>query len=575
MGAERPLEKKELKPEREAYTPDGFRWFVYSAEGTTLRLVCLEDLTTGVIVTTALANPEIRTAAQRAWAGARHSRSSGMSWEIMAEMHTKGVDPDQKLEEMFRNYGHASVGDMARLEVDVVSGPLHLNYGIFSDTAINSGQEKSTRFQPRFGKAVLHPVKHYLPESLPEEELSILETAYQEFGKMSLSLFAKYKELLTKRFKEFYRPQDEKQQSSLDSRVLDCVRYFLLFGQNSGLSIETSARDWSRMIGEFKASPLPFYRRFAYQLEKLLAPTVEEEEMLGFKAEAPSLIRHTEAAATTNNNLLALKTYIGETDLLDTVSINTSFPGRVSQKVELLPNRYTEGEKMTAQYLLRIYPGLDRKELMEWVHGQSDKTKKELSGIIFAGHNNYHELPPIARTTGMTLQVDSYLGEMRDLNRHRAYGRDTALPLIFGLPMDFDTVNQIMASGFGLPLYLTDVPEMADLEQEFEKDLCQYYQKLYNFVGAMHDKYGDEIDYSFVINLLPLAHQVTLYMHGDPKQGLYMTHQRVRNGGHINYRDLAYQANELLSNSDPLLSGMEVKSSKPDPADREEFFDRS
>ncbi|MGZ3646627.1 MAG: hypothetical protein ACXVCM_22580, partial [Ktedonobacteraceae bacterium] len=74
--------------------------------------------------------------------------------------------------------------------------------------------------------------------------------------------------------------------------------------------------------------------------------------------------------------------------------------------------------------------------------------------------------------------------------------------------------------------------------------------------------------------LLPLAHRVDLWMHGDPKQAAYLTAQRSRPGGHINYRSLAYEANQLLAKSDPYLSGMQL-SKKPDPSSREEFFDRS
>src|SRR5438067_2931053 len=51
------------------------------------------------------------------------------------------------------------------------------------------------------------------------------------------------------------------------------------------------------------------------------------------------------------------------------------------------------------------------------------------------------------------------------------------------------------------------------------------------------------------LNLLPLAHRVDLWMHGDPKQAAYFTAQRSRPGGHINYRSLAYEANQLLAKS--------------------------
>src|SRR5574340_326330 len=168
----------------------------------------------------------------------------------------------------------------------------------------------------------------------------------------------------------------------------------------------------------------------------------------------------------------------------------------------------------------------------------------------------------------MTLVIESFLGELRDLNRHRAWGRFFSLPLIFGEPLSRETVAQMLARGFGLPLYLTEIPAFADYKSDFEQDLAAYYIRLQRFLERVATHYGDSIDYSFVLNLLPLAHRVDLWMHGDPKQALYLTAQRSRPGGHINYRALAYEATQLIARSDPYLSGMQLLK-KPDPASRE------
>jgi hypothetical protein len=568
--------KTEIRPEQELMM-GSYRWFTYSADVTGLRLVCLEDLTTGSVATTAVANPAKRTAAHKAWAGARQSRAAGMPWEILHEMGEKGVDPDQKLEEMFRAYGHASVGDMARLAVDLGKVPMHLCLALFNEGSLNSGQEKSTRYQSAFGRAVLHPMRLYLPENLPQEHVERLERDYQSFGVESLELFAKHKAALLSAFERYYRADTTKpdQKSALTSRVLDCVRYFLLFGQWSGMSFETSARDWSRIIAELKASPLSYYQRVAAQIEKLLAPTGEEEEALGYKAEAPGLIRHTVPSLTTNRNLHALKQFLEEqTDLLQSVSIHSSFPKRVDQRVSLIEPMYTEGDRLAAAYALLLWPGLERKQLLNWIHALDSETKRAISTIIFSGHTNYCELPGFGRTTRMTLVMESFLGELRDLNRHRAWGRFFPLPLVFGERLAKETIEQIIARGFGLPLYLTDIPAFADHKTAFEQDFVSYYTKLQEFLEKVSATYRDTIDYAFVLNLLPLAHRIDLWMHGDPKQAAYFTAQRSRPGGHINYRTLAYEANQLLATSDPYLSGMRLPR-KPDPASREEFFDRS
>ena len=55
-----------------------------------------------------------------------------------------------------------------------------------------------------------------------------------------------------------------------------------------------------------------------------------------------------------------------------------------------------------------------------------------------------------------------------------------------------------------------------------------------------------------------------------------MTQLRVRPGGHINYRYLAYELARLGANSDPLLSALIPSHlTQPDPVSREEFIDRS
>ncbi|MEO8973694.1 MAG: hypothetical protein ABI406_19050 [Ktedonobacteraceae bacterium] len=565
-----------MQPEKD-FIADSYRWFTYAADVTGLQLICLEDTTTGTVTTTTVANSKTRTAAHRAWAGARQSRAAGMPWEILYAMGEKGVDPDQKLEEMFRTYGHASVGDMARLAVDMGKIPMHLCLALFNEGSLNSGQEKSTRYQASFGKAILHPMRQYVAEHVPEEDIEQLEQEYQSFGSLSLELFAKHKASLLRGFEQYYRADMTKpdEKSALLSRVLDCVRYFLLFGQWSGMSFETSARDWSRIIAELRASPLPYYQKVAMQLEKLLAPTAEEEQALDYKAEAPGLIRHTKPLHTTNRNLHTLKQFLEDnTNLLQRVLIHRGFPKRVEQRVSMIDPVFTEGDRLVAEYVLLLWPGLERTQLLNWIHTQDNETKKSMSAIIFSGHTNYCELPGFGRTTRMTLVVESFLGELRDLNRHRAWGRFFPLPLVFGERLTKSTIEQILARGFGLPLYLTEIPAFADYKTEFEEDFVSYYTKLHKFLEKVSSMYHDTIDYSFVLNLLPLAHQVDIWMHGDPKQATYFTMQRSRPGGHINYRALAYEANQLLATYDPYLAAMRL-SRKPDPASREEFFDRS
>ena len=155
---------------------------------------------------------------------------------------------------------------------------------LFALSAINSGQQKSTRYQKGFGDSVLHDIGNYLSPSstsdgggepvepnssevkIGDTKIEKLSDEYQNLGKLSLELFAKHNEILEKEFIKHFKPVDDRQLSSLKSRALDCVRFFLLLGADTGLSFGTSARDWVRIIATLKASPLSYYRKIGWQI---------------------------------------------------------------------------------------------------------------------------------------------------------------------------------------------------------------------------------------------------------------------------------------------------------------------
>src|SRR5258708_9750637 len=84
--------KAVIHPQKEIIS-GSYRWFTYPADVTGLQLICLEDLTTGTVATTTIANPQKRSAEHRAWAGARRSRAAGMPWEIWQSTGVYSVVP--------------------------------------------------------------------------------------------------------------------------------------------------------------------------------------------------------------------------------------------------------------------------------------------------------------------------------------------------------------------------------------------------------------------------------------------------------------------------------------------------
>src|SRR3989344_4977279 len=93
--------------------PKHFSFTVSNPQDTALKLVALTDSRTGFTVRTALANDHLQAPAIMAFAGARFSRSALTAEELFTEINTSAVAAQKKLANIFNNYGHASVGDMA------------------------------------------------------------------------------------------------------------------------------------------------------------------------------------------------------------------------------------------------------------------------------------------------------------------------------------------------------------------------------------------------------------------------------------------------------------------------------
>lgn len=549
-------------------------WKLYAAEDLGMAAITYIDNKTQVTLAEILSNPEKRVASHIAWAGARHSRAAGDTIDILLDMGEKGVDPDEKLEETFKNYGHSSVADMARFSVQFNNVPMHVPMNLFNDNYINSGQEKSTRYQKQFGGVIMHPMELYLSEEIKRELfISELNKDFENLGVLSLENFNALKLKIEAAYEKFFRPENNDDKKALNTRVLDTIRFNLLLGQSSGFALEVGARDWARTISHLKASQMDYYNNLGIQLEKFLAPGKDLESKIGFKAEAPSLIEFTESDNTFKNNIPAIKEFYNTK--ISASKINSEFKGFQKQGLSTIDNTYSSGLKMAAQYLLNLFPNTDYHKLIIELNNMPHENKVELSKLIFNEHTHHKELPAqFGATSDLTIVFEGTLGELRDFNRHRAWGRFMQhIPIYFGEETNYNKAMSILNVGFGLPLYM-EIPEFKELKQEMTERLEKYYQNAFAFMEKSH-KYMGDVPYDFFINILPLAARSNIWMHGNPKQADYFSNLRVRPGGHINYRVLTYDAAKKLSETDPFLSGLELPRERPDPADRIEFFNRT
>lgn len=543
--------------------PSHFSFSSSNAEETGLRLIALHDTRTGFVVRTALTNDGIQVPAVMAFAGARFSRSADTAETIFREIHGSKKSAQEKLANIFHNYGHASVGDMAMLFAYIENVPRYLMCKFFNATALGGGQERSSRYQD-FSQSALPLSSLYFPTQKEQEKYSKLVEKQQRYFQHLLSQYKKFTPIVEQAFTETFQPNPEKksEMGALQARIFDTTRAFLPAGTTTSGAYITSAREWARLITEFKGSPFYDLQCLGEQLEVLFAPPEEIQTSLAYQPEAPDLIRHTEPDVRLQEVLKKIKPL---TRMLSVqISGRGKYPQYRVQKVRHLADRMTPGSAYLFLTLLHIYPMLTVGKFTAWYDTLSEYTKKKLSRILFREYTHHHQVPVYGRTGGYMFEAKLALSEMIDFNRHRAWGR-------FSPFLETTDTATLVRDGYQLPLYL-DHPQFAGIKQSFIDEFNRYYEKLL----ALSQSLPDDINPRYVLSLLPNAHSVRFYMSGGPRELSYFPQLRVRPGGHINYRALAYEIAQQTAKIDPILHGARLQTSaKPDPFSREEFFDRS
>ena len=127
--------------------PSYFKFEITTPDETDLVLVSLTDSRTKFVVRTALPNSGKQVASIMAFAGARYSRSDLGAINLFKEIKDAQKSANEKLATIFRQYGHASVADMANLFAYIENVPQTVAWKFFYSTNLGGGQERSTRYQ--------------------------------------------------------------------------------------------------------------------------------------------------------------------------------------------------------------------------------------------------------------------------------------------------------------------------------------------------------------------------------------------------------------------------------------------
>ncbi|MGA1050437.1 MAG: hypothetical protein ACO3TG_02995 [Minisyncoccia bacterium] len=546
-----------------------FQFSISDPDITDLVIVSVTDNRTGYTVRTALPNSGKQTASIMAFAGARFSRSALSAEELFQEIRQAGSNANEKLANIFRNYGHSSVADMAQLFAYIEQIPDYYSTMFFNETSVGGGQQRSTRYQDFGNSQPLGLDSLGVDKSL--ENYDAINQKLLDLQQYSLDKYKYWQEVLTTEYIKVYEIEqtNKSQTGALVARVFDSTRYFLPSGlmNKTSLAYITSAREWARLISVFKASKEYNLVCLAEQLEIIFAPEESIAQALGYTPEAPDLIRHTEADTVTRDNLIELKNYL-QNELNIEQSLEFTNTVQYQQlEVELLDIKLTAGAKILLQNILTLYPNAHIQSILEFISNLSQEQQIQISKILFKDFNHHKQMGNLFRVNTHSFVLTCSNSELRDLNRHRAWGR--YIPIL-------NTTNYqtILYTGYTLPLYLTQNPALTEIRQEFEQDLQEYYNQVQEFID-ISSEYEWFPQYIY-IQLLPFAHIFTSFFHASPKEISYMTQLRVRPGGHINYRYLAYEIGILGAKTEPLLQAMIPDHFiKPDACSREEFIDRS
>jgi hypothetical protein len=536
--------------------PEYFQFEITSAAETDLVLVSITDNRTGFVVRTALPNSGKQVASIMAFAGARYSRSDLGAIKLFQEIKDAKKDANSKLATIFRQYGHASVADMANLFAYIENVPQYVGWKFFYSTSLGGGQERSTRYQD-FGNLTLQELGS-LDESKNQLYLKAQETA--------LSNYQKWKDRLTKDYIEFYKidQNDKSQIGALTARVFDSCRYFLPTGacNLTSLAYITSAREWARLISMFKSEQNIKFHYLAEQLEFLFAPDPETADANNYVPEAADLIRYTGVDETWNKTFDTLHKYlesIGISSLLNqsTKTDREDLIEYVTGGFEMMSGETTAVEKTIYQVLLISRPNLTLNQCQNFIKELTPEQIKQISNIIFQSFTQHKQMPQVFQTNSYSFVINQSISEARDINRHRSFGRFTPfLETKFGY-------SDFYNSGYQLPLYLTANPEFLQQKNEFEADLKAYYELIKPF------KNDPEL-----LELLPFGHNVKCIIHGSIKEFNYLFKIRTTPGVHINTREIVYKMSHAISQTDLFLQSMAIEAG-PDPLSQSEFIDRS
>lgn len=540
------------------------------AEETAFRLFSLIDEQTGIKMTFPEPNAEIDYATSVAWLGANTSRND-TTFDAGFKTLRESLDDDplaaaNKFGNVFANYGHASVGDMATVPLLIDNVPGYIAYRMFSATSLGSGQEWSTRYGKK--DAFNLPELAALVGSDVDPELSARWESVQE--KMATGYKYMF-DLLRPSLDSFLQANGHdtdtpSAQNTLNARTLDVARMFIPFGYKTKMAYVDSARDWVRMAGVFNQSQDPTVRAFGEQITAMLLL----DQRTDVKLHLEKFTKYAEGTDTANRSLAEVARLAIDLSGFSTVPPSKA-KGFERSRVELTRDaRYRfDSQTVIASALMGANPELDPRLISLAVSSLFDVDLAEISAAAFAGHNQFEMMHPAFDIRGIAMTYESSLAYLRDINRHRSFGRHI---------VQFSSDDKPMAAlnnGINDNYALRESEYWSEHRAQFNVLFEEVYEDLFAIIGSLEESHGPVAANAALQHIIPLGAQMRMILSAPVQQWNYMASLRVGLGGDFGYRDDVWNMLQLIRDADPGMASMAGHLVKPDLNNAMQILGRS
>lgn len=567
--------------------PSKYELVITKAEETGVRLYGLKDSETMITTYFTEFNDKVDVHSLLPWAGASTSRTQEDYDAIFKHIHDAQkagkYTAGGKLANVFINYGHASVADMSPTFIYANGLPMHEAFWIFNHTSVGAGQELSTRYVELNDLGIM-PLQFFASDLDISDKF---QQRWQSIQDLMVEMYHKWDSILQPDLEQYLLADsrvvaaDDEQRTAeslvlsrktVKSRTLDAVRMWIPVGARTSLALQTSTRNWIDIIAQMRSGGTSNEMMiFSDQLTTLLK-LHDYEDTSGIKAELSQLTKYNEGTETLVNNINQLGDFLDSVDsykeLLDENPLIFR-PDQQPTRVELFKqndfNSY--GEALAMDYISLLHPDIEEREILKFLRTLSDGDKYEVGRIIFTGHNHHDQMHNAGDVRGVFSTIETSLAYLRDLNRHRAFGR--LVPLL-----DSGDFEAVLSSGYNRNYVIANSEYWRHHEPAWNNDMQALYSQIYDLHFSLKEKYGTEYDPSILINILPLGHQAKMHMSAPVTQHNYMTHLRIGRGGDFGYRHVVYELLEQLR-ADPFLRAMGETIEIPDPNSVEQILGRS